>query len=140
MPDERGRYVNTAEFLRPAERYQLMPQIDRWVVNSTLAAITAGQIKLPGNRSCAINLSGQTLGDEGFLGYCEIQFSRFSKFDLIRLEWTWRTFIRHVIKETMRIFGVNTVAETTLILGRYDTSPQELMHLLTPTTPIKESP
>ena len=69
MPDERGRYVNTAEFLRPAERYQLMPQIDRWVVSSTLAAITAAQIKLPGNRSCAINLSGQTLSDEGFLGF-----------------------------------------------------------------------
>jgi diguanylate cyclase (GGDEF)-like protein/PAS domain S-box-containing protein len=69
MPDERGRFANTAEFLRPAERYQLMPQIDRWVVNATLAAISAGQIKVPSRRSCAINLSGQTLGDEGFLGF-----------------------------------------------------------------------
>src|SRR5690606_5312840 len=31
MPDEHGRSTNSAEFLRPAERYQLMPQIDRWV-------------------------------------------------------------------------------------------------------------
>ncbi len=69
MSDERGRFANTAEFLRPAERYQLMPQIDRWVVNATLAAITAGEIKIPSRRSCAINLSGQTLGDEGFLGF-----------------------------------------------------------------------
>jgi len=69
MPDERGMFANTAEFLRPAERYQLMPQIDRWVVNATLGAITAGEIKLPSRRSCAINLSGQTLGDEGFLGF-----------------------------------------------------------------------
>jgi len=69
LPDERGRFANTAEFLRPAERYQLMPQIDRWVVNATLAAIGSGEIKLAGKRSCAINISGQTLADEGFLGF-----------------------------------------------------------------------
>lgn len=69
MSDERGRSANTAEFLRPAERYQLMPQIDRWVVSATLSAISAGEIKLPSRRSCAINLSGQTLGDEGFLDF-----------------------------------------------------------------------
>ena len=69
MPDERGRFVNSAEFLRPAERYQMMPQIDRWVVNATLSAINAGEIRLPGKRSCSINISGQTLGDEGFLSF-----------------------------------------------------------------------
>lgn len=69
LPDDRGRFANTAEFLRPAERYQLMPQIDRWVVNASLAAINAGEIKLPGKRSCAINISGQTLADEGFLEF-----------------------------------------------------------------------
>ena len=68
-PDSRGRPVDTAEFLRPAERYQLMPQIDRWVVGAALAAIAGGELKLPGRRSCAINLSGQTLADEGFLDY-----------------------------------------------------------------------
>jgi diguanylate cyclase (GGDEF)-like protein/PAS domain S-box-containing protein len=69
LPDDRGRFANTAEFLRPAERYQLMPQIDRWVVNAALAAINAGEIKLTGKRSCTINISGQTLADEGFLEF-----------------------------------------------------------------------
>ncbi|MDJ0940185.1 MAG: EAL domain-containing protein [Woeseiaceae bacterium] len=69
LPDGRGRTADTAEFLRPAERYQLMPQIDRWVVNATLAAISAGEIKLAGNRSCAINLSGQTMADDSFLSF-----------------------------------------------------------------------
>ncbi|MDZ7767772.1 MAG: diguanylate cyclase [Woeseiaceae bacterium] len=69
LPDERGRIANSAEFLRPAERYQLMPQIDRWVVSATLAAINVGEIRLPHMRSCAINISGQTLGDEGFLSF-----------------------------------------------------------------------
>ena len=69
MPDEHGRHSNSADFLRSAERYQMMPQIDRWVVNAALAAINSGEIKLASHRSCAINISGQTLGDEGFLGF-----------------------------------------------------------------------
>jgi diguanylate cyclase (GGDEF)-like protein/PAS domain S-box-containing protein len=69
MPDERGRVENSADFLRSAERYQLMPQIDRWVINATLAAISAGEIKLASNRSCAVNISAQTLSDESFLGF-----------------------------------------------------------------------
>jgi diguanylate cyclase (GGDEF)-like protein/PAS domain S-box-containing protein len=69
LPDQHGRIDNSAEFLRPAERYQLMPQIDRWVLNAALTAIGTGEIKLPGKRSCAVNVSGQTLGDEGFLAF-----------------------------------------------------------------------
>jgi diguanylate cyclase (GGDEF)-like protein/PAS domain S-box-containing protein len=69
LPDERGRIANSAEFLRPAQRYQLMPQIDRWVVSSTLSAMNAGEIRLPKGRSCSINISGQTLTDEGFLSF-----------------------------------------------------------------------
>ena len=69
LNDGHGRSTDSAEFLRPAERYQMMPQIDRWVINAALAAISGGEIKLPGHRSCAINLSGQTLGDEAFLGF-----------------------------------------------------------------------
>jgi diguanylate cyclase (GGDEF)-like protein/PAS domain S-box-containing protein len=69
LPNGQGRATDTAEFLRPAERYQLMPQIDRWVVNAALTAIASGEIKLPKGRSCALNLSGQTLGDESFLSF-----------------------------------------------------------------------
>lgn len=69
LTDARGQNDGTAEFLRPAKRYQMMPQIDRWVINATLAAISGGEIKLSGQRSCAINLSSQTLGDEAFLSF-----------------------------------------------------------------------
>ncbi|MGI9237925.1 MAG: EAL domain-containing protein [Woeseiaceae bacterium] len=69
LQDGQSRATNSAEFLRPAERYQMMPQIDRWVINAALAAISSGEIKLTAQRSCAINLSSQTLGDESFLGF-----------------------------------------------------------------------
>jgi diguanylate cyclase (GGDEF)-like protein/PAS domain S-box-containing protein len=65
----RGSESDTAEFLRPAQRYQLMPQIDRWVVNATLIALSSGELKVPGHRSCAVNLSGQTIADDAFLGF-----------------------------------------------------------------------
>jgi len=68
LPGRRSE-SETAEFLRPAQRYQLMPQIDRWVVNATLTAISGGELKIAGHRSCAINLSGQTIADDSFLGF-----------------------------------------------------------------------
>jgi diguanylate cyclase (GGDEF)-like protein/PAS domain S-box-containing protein len=69
LVDDGGQSTDSAEFLLPAERYQMMPQIDRWVLDASLGAIASGEIKLSAHRSCAINLSSQTLGDEAFLGF-----------------------------------------------------------------------
>lgn len=69
LKDEKGVPVAPAEFMRAAERYRLMPQIDRWVVQTALAALARGAIRLPVGRSLCINLSFQTLGDGGFLEF-----------------------------------------------------------------------
>jgi len=58
-----------AEFMRAAERYRLMPDVDRWVVQAVFAALGRGGLKLPPGRSVAINLAGQTLGDAEFLEF-----------------------------------------------------------------------
>jgi len=71
LRDESGRIVPPATFLPSAERYDLMPSIDRWVVRhalSTLARIGQGAIN-----TCAINLSGATLGDETFIAFLKQQ-------------------------------------------------------------------
>jgi diguanylate cyclase (GGDEF)-like protein/PAS domain S-box-containing protein len=57
------------EFIRAAERYRLMPHVDRWVVQAVLAALGRGGMRLPPGRSVAINISGQTLGDADFLEF-----------------------------------------------------------------------
>lgn len=54
-------------FLPAAERYHLMPQIDRWVVNEALSIIAKKGIESAG--LYAINLSGQSLSQDGFLEY-----------------------------------------------------------------------
>jgi diguanylate cyclase (GGDEF)-like protein/PAS domain S-box-containing protein len=69
LQDEAGRELLPAEFMRAAERYRLMGLVDRWVVQTTLAALGRGAIPVPANRSVAINISGQTLGDGQFLEF-----------------------------------------------------------------------
>lgn len=54
-------------FLPAAERYHLMPKIDRWVVGEALGIIARKGVNFP--YVCAINLSGQTVSEEGFLEY-----------------------------------------------------------------------
>ncbi|HKE95715.1 MAG TPA: EAL domain-containing protein, partial [Povalibacter sp.] len=61
--------ISPSEFVRAAERYRLMGDVDRWVVQSALTALARGAIRVPPERSIAINLSGQTLGDPQFLEF-----------------------------------------------------------------------
>jgi EAL domain-containing protein (putative c-di-GMP-specific phosphodiesterase class I) len=69
MRDESGKSILPVHFLSSAERYQLMSHIDRWVVQAALTAIASGAPHLPNGRTCSINLSAQTLGDEDFLEF-----------------------------------------------------------------------
>ena len=66
---EHGDLVPPGAFIPAAERYHLMPKIDRWVVSATLRWLAAN-LQRPGIAShYSINLSGQSLSDEGFLGF-----------------------------------------------------------------------
>ncbi len=69
LRDESGELILPGQFLASATRYQLMSHIDRWVVQATLTAMASGALRLSDERSCAINLLGQTLGDEDFLEF-----------------------------------------------------------------------
>ncbi|MGQ0429084.1 MAG: EAL domain-containing protein [Gammaproteobacteria bacterium] len=71
-----GQPVAPAEFFPAAERYRLMSLIDRWVLGSALAALTAGAIRIPFGRSLSINVSGQTLADPTFLEFVVEELDR----------------------------------------------------------------
>ncbi|MGX9143398.1 EAL domain-containing protein [Mesorhizobium sp. 128a] len=76
LTGEDGLVVSPASFIPAAERYGLMPSIDRWVVRNTfgvLAARLADPLASP-IATCAINLSGTSFGDETFLGFLREQF------------------------------------------------------------------
>ena len=61
-------------FLPVAERYKLMPKVDRWVVAQTFSILAGKGDDFP--YLCAINLSGQTLSDVSFLAFVIDQLNR----------------------------------------------------------------
>jgi len=72
MGDGEGGQVETAALFSAAERYRMMPQIDRWVVSSTIAKLDKIHEIVEGQSAVfAINLSGQSLGDDDFLQFIE---------------------------------------------------------------------
>ncbi len=73
---DEGQAVLPADFFPAAERYRLMSMIDRWVLGSALAALSAGAIRLPPGRSLSLNISGQTLADPTFLEFVVDELDR----------------------------------------------------------------
>jgi diguanylate cyclase (GGDEF)-like protein/PAS domain S-box-containing protein len=76
LRDEHGKLVQPGSFMPAAERYGLMPLIDRWVVRNAFALIASRLSSSQSKHlsSCAINLSGATFGDDDFVGYVRQQF------------------------------------------------------------------
>ena len=70
MKDRETNEVSTSALFSAAERYQIMPQIDRWVASTTLKALGANAelVEKHGVRF-SINLSGQSLGDDDILEF-----------------------------------------------------------------------
>jgi diguanylate cyclase (GGDEF)-like protein len=70
MLGERGEMIPPGKFLSSAERYQLMPTIDRWVVRRACELLGEHRASVGEEFArFAINLSGQSLQDESFLGF-----------------------------------------------------------------------
>ena len=70
MLGDRGEIIAPGKFLSSAERYQLMPAIDRWVVRRSCELLGAHSRSVSGPMGrFAINLSGQSLQDESFLDW-----------------------------------------------------------------------
>jgi diguanylate cyclase (GGDEF)-like protein/PAS domain S-box-containing protein len=72
MMAEDGCIIDPGQFIPAAERYDLMPQIDRKVVELTLAHL-AHDHTAP--HSVAINLSGASIGNEEFLEFVRAQIN-----------------------------------------------------------------
>lgn len=72
MNDDSGGPVSTTALFSAAERYKLMPQVDRWVISSTLARIAEHQESVTGQGAVfSINLSGQSLSDDDILEFID---------------------------------------------------------------------
>jgi len=60
-----GELVPPMSFIPAAERYEIMPDIDKWVITNTIRFLANNKEKVR-NHIFTINLSGQSLGKKGF--------------------------------------------------------------------------
>ena len=84
MIDDDGVIVAPLEFIPAAEKYNLMPAIDRWVIRTLFGAqgehwrsiANDRAIRAPNdNLFCAINLSGASINDDSFLEFLRTQIA-----------------------------------------------------------------
>ena len=69
MLDEDGQTIPPGAFLPAAERYNLAPKLDKWVIQATFDWLTADRQRLDSLQYCSINLSGNSLGDDDFADF-----------------------------------------------------------------------
>jgi len=77
MHDGDGGRIETGALFSAAERYRMMPQIDRWVVSTSIARLAEIKEAVTSQKAIfAMNLSGQSIGDDDFLAFIEEEIER----------------------------------------------------------------
>lgn len=74
MRDESGKIIAPGLFIEAAERYSITPAIDQWVITNAFRWLVSAADERERLALCAINLSGQSLGDDKFLPFVIEQF------------------------------------------------------------------
>lgn len=109
---ENGSLILPGVFIPAAERYGLMPALDRWVVARCFAHMaeqSASSMKLHED-IVFINLSGATLSDNGFLAFIKTQLEQYGiTADRICFEVTETAAIANLSHALAFIDGVKTL-------------------------------
>ena len=78
MRDNDGKIIPPNAFIPAAERYNLMPHIDRWVITTFLRHIKANA-QIGNHELYMLNLSGASLTDEKFLDFLRLELKPYPK-------------------------------------------------------------
>lgn len=76
MRDEYGRFVRPGAFLPAAERFNMAQQLDRWTIATALHWLSRYPEHVNRLNICALNLSGQSLSEEGIYEHIITQFEQ----------------------------------------------------------------
>lgn len=77
MVSESGELILPGAFIPAAERYDLMPEIDQWVVKSFFAYLSDRKSHLYPPSLYMLNLSGASVGNDRFLSFLKAQLSAY---------------------------------------------------------------
>ncbi|TNG01058.1 MAG: EAL domain-containing protein [Gammaproteobacteria bacterium] len=112
MLGEQGEYIMPGGFISSAERFGLMPAIDRWVIRTYCHLLASNQDHIDKLGMCSINLSGQSLGDENIQQFIHEQIAiNALPFDKFCFEITETSAITNVekVQSFMQVMGANGV-------------------------------
>ena len=126
-----GNHLLPTTFIPSAERYHLMPNIDRWVIKQTFS--TFRQLLNKSNEKCnyafSINLSGTSLGDKSLLGYIREQFAIYAiPPEFICFEITETAAIVN-LKHTINLFAALKKLGCTFALDDFGSGMSSFMYL-----------
>lgn len=105
MIDPQGEIVAPDKFFTAAERYQLATDIDRWVVQYALEILSSAAPRLASmDAHFAINISGQSLGDEQFPIYLEQKLREYElPAGMLSFEITETAAVANIVRAEMLI-------------------------------------
>lgn len=126
-----GKMMLPTTFISSAERYHLMPNIDRWVIKQTFS--TYRQLLNKSQERCnyafSINLSGTSLGDKSLLGYIREQFAIYAiPPETICFEITETAAIVN-LKNTINLFTALRKLGCTFALDDFGSGMSSFMYL-----------
>jgi diguanylate cyclase (GGDEF)-like protein/PAS domain S-box-containing protein len=76
LTDDQGNVIPPADFIPAAERYNLMPQIDRWVVKTAVARYKSFVEVHTDRPMMCLNLSGESIADTNLVSFIKHEFKK----------------------------------------------------------------
>jgi diguanylate cyclase (GGDEF)-like protein/PAS domain S-box-containing protein len=71
LKDGDGKLINPGEFLPAAERFRIMPRVDKWVVGTVIDFLTKNRQLVTNAEMISVNLSGKSIGDRNFQAFVQ---------------------------------------------------------------------
>ena len=125
-----GAFKSIGEYLKAAERYQLLERLDRWVIEHTLQALAphAGALRALGV-TFAINVTGPSLSEPEFADFVRAELERRAIAGaLLVFEFTETAAVRNIVA-TQRFIASMVDIGARVALDDFGTGLSSLVHL-----------
>ena len=128
MIDENGEEIPPASFMPAAEKAELMPEIDRWVIRTSLETLA----KLHSDKketSLLVKLSEASLGDRSLVPWINKQLSEFHLPGDTLIFEIKESYVLHQPEAAKHLIGGLKLLHCGTALGNFGSDPQSLNHL-----------